>query len=96
MSAESTKDIESINTIKETLLILLNKMDLIEKVLVIPFNLSKRNDVRKYLNISESTLMNMMNDGRLKRGKHYIKEIKGNKSKITFIENAIIDFKENK
>lgn len=96
MSLESTKDIENIDTINETLLVLLSKINSIERILVTPYNLTKRNDVRRFLNISESTLMNMMKDGRLKRGKHYIKEMKGNKSKITFIENAIIDFKERK
>ena len=38
----------------------------------------------------------MFKDGRLKQGKHFTKSPKGNKAKITFIESAIKEFKENK
>jgi len=82
---------------------MLEKMDEMNKRLInledklIPkFNLTKRADVKKYLNISESTLNNMFKDGRLQIAKHYIKEIKGKKTKITFIESGILDFKEKK
>ncbi len=34
-----------------------------------------------------------MKDGRFKQGVHYIKEFKGLKPKIIFIESAIINFK---
>ncbi|TLP41076.1 helix-turn-helix transcriptional regulator [Arcobacter arenosus] len=60
------------------------------------YDLTKRSDVLEYLGISNSTLENMMKDGRFRQGKHFIKNIKGNKSKISFIESAIKEYKEKK
>lgn len=60
-------------------------------------DLTKRADVRKYLNVSESTLSKMMADGRFKEGNHFTKSLKGKSIKITFSESAIIEYKkENK
>lgn len=59
----------------------------------IQIDLTKRSGVKQYLNISDSTISVMMKDGRLKQNIHYIKEIKGNKTKITFIESAIKNLK---
>ena len=53
-----------------------------------------RKNVKTYLDISESTLINMMKDGRLKQGKHFIKEFKNNRFKIVFIESAIKELKK--
>ena len=39
-------------------------------------DLTTRKNVKKYLEISESTLINMMKDGRLKQGKHFKKKKK--------------------
>ena len=89
-------DSSMLSEVYEIILDLKDDVELLKKELIQSLDLTKRNDVRKYLNISESTLMNMMNDGRLKRGKHYTKDIKGSKPKITFIESAIIDFKEKR
>ena len=89
-------DSSVLSDIYEVVLELKKDVDILKNELIQSLDLSKRNDVRKYLNISESTLMNMMNDGRLKIGKHYTKDIKGSKPKITFIESAIIDFKEKR
>jgi hypothetical protein len=36
----------------------------------------------------------MMKDGRLKRGVHYTKTIKSNRTKIVFIESAIKELKK--
>lgn len=58
-------------------------------------DLSKRSGVREFLNVSDSTIAVMMNDGRLKQNIHYVKELKGNKSKITFIESAIRELKKD-
>ena len=68
----------------------------LETNLIKPLDLTTRKNVKEYLNISESTLNNMFKDGRFKQGKHFIKSLKGNKAKITFIESAIKEFKENK
>lgn len=57
-------------------------------------DLTTRKNVKKYLEISESTLVNMMKDGRLKQGKHFIKDFKNNRFKIIFVESAIKEFKK--
>ena len=36
----------------------------------------------------------VMKDGRFKQGVHFTKAIKGKKIRITFVEDAILDFKE--
>jgi len=56
-------------------------------------DLTKRSGVRKYLNISDSTISVMIKDGRLKQNIHFIKDINGKKTKITFIESAIKELK---
>jgi hypothetical protein len=57
-------------------------------------DLTTRKNVKKYLEISESTLINMMKDGRLEQGKHFIKDFKNNRFKIIFVESAIKEFKK--
>lgn len=59
-------------------------------------DLSKRSSVKKFLNISDSTISRWMDIGKLKENIHYIKEFKGNKPKITFIESAIIGLRKDK
>ena len=83
-------------TMEEKFDLILQKIEQIEKQLQGKQDLTKRSNVKEYLNISESTLNNMFKDGRLKQGKHFIKSLKGNKAKIIFIESAIKEFKENK
>lgn len=72
-----------------------NKLDLLENNISPKLDLTKRDGVKKYLNISDSTLYQMMNDGRFKQGIHYKKTIKGKRVNIIFVESAIINFKEN-
>lgn len=81
---------------KEDIQRLENKFDLLLDILSKTHNLSTRNGVRQYLEISESTLINMMKDGRFKQDIHFTKEIKGNKTKITFIESAVKSYKKGK
>lgn len=73
---------------------LLEKVRLLEDKLIPKYDLTKREGVKQYLEICETTLNKMMNDGRLKQEIHFKKEIKGSRTKITFIESAILDFKE--
>lgn len=72
------------------------RVEKLENELVPKLNLTKRKDVKKYLNVSDSTLHIMMNDGRLKNGIHFRKTLNGKRVNITFIESAIVNFKENK
>lgn len=58
------------------------------------YDLTKRDGVKKFLEIGDVTLSTMMKDGRLKQGVHFTKAIKGKKIRITFVEDAILDFKE--
>ena len=57
-------------------------------------DLTTRKNVKKYLEISESTLINMMKDGRFKQNIHYTKQINGNKVMITFVEDGILAYKK--
>ncbi|MGD9623079.1 MAG: hypothetical protein AB7U51_00345 [Arcobacter sp.] len=67
----------------------------IENRLAPKLDLTKRDGVKKYLDISDSTLYQMMNDGRLKQNIHYKKTINGKRVNIIFVESAIVGFKEN-
>ncbi len=96
MSFESFENLEHIPKILHYLEELKTKVELLEKNLVPELDLTKRADVRKYLGICNATLDNMMNDGRLKQGVHFIRETKGKQNKITFISQSIIDFKKGK
>lgn len=61
------------------------------------YDLTKRDGVLKYLDISESTLNKMINrDFRFKEGYHYIREIKNGKSIIKFVSGAIVEFKKER
>jgi hypothetical protein len=57
--------------------------------------LTKVSQVANYLNVNKLTIYNMIKDGRLLENIHYKKEILNNKLKYTFIENAIIKYKES-
>jgi DNA-binding Lrp family transcriptional regulator len=53
-------------------------------------------NVAKYLKVSNMTVYNMVDDGRLKENIHFKKQMLKNKVKIVFVESAIIKFqKEN-
>ena len=83
---------------------LLEKIESLEKEIyiiknsVVPkYDLTKRDGVLKYLDISESTLNKMINrDFRFKEGYHYIREIKNGKSIIKFVSGAIVEFKKER
>ncbi|NQY23774.1 MAG: hypothetical protein HRT41_07045 [Campylobacteraceae bacterium] len=72
-----------------------SEVPVLKTALVPELDLTKRVGVLQFLHISESKLKVMMKDGRLKINIHFIREIKGNKTKITFIESGILEFKEN-
>ena len=58
------------------------------------YDLTKRDGVKKFLDIADGTLINMMKDGRLKENIHYKKEIKGKKIMISFVEDGILAYKK--
>lgn len=98
MSATVNFDnLELIPKLFEKIELLELKLQGIEQVVNPKLDLTKRADVRKYLDVSESTLSKMMADGRFKEGNHFTKSLKGKSIKITFSESAIIEYKkENK
>lgn len=73
-----------------------NKLSSIEEHFKPTYDLSKRADVRKYLDKSESTLSRWIKEGVLREGYHYYRDLKGSKSIITFVSGAIEEFKKEK
>ncbi|MCG3698730.1 hypothetical protein L5F42_02630 [Aliarcobacter butzleri] len=57
------------------------------------YDLTKRADVKIYLNISDCTLDRYIRMGVLKKGYHYHRELKNKTSKIIFVSSAIEEFK---
>jgi hypothetical protein len=94
MNYKAFENLELIPQLLEKISILEIKLQHLEENLIIPLDLTNRKNVKTFLNISESTLNNMMKDGRLKRGIHYTKTIKSNRTKIVFIESAIKELKK--
>jgi hypothetical protein len=94
MNYKAFENLELIPQLLEKISILEIKLHHLEENLIIPLDLTNRKNVKNFLNISESTLNNMMKDGRLKQGKHFVKSLKGNKAKIVFIESAIKELKK--
>ncbi len=86
--------LEKIPQVLEELQSLKQILSHMEDKLIPKLDLTKRADVKKYLDVSEGTLINMMKDGRLKEGIHYQRKIKGNRINITFIESAIKEVKK--
>ena len=91
----SFENLKKIDTILEALNLLNSKILNLENRLVPKLDLTKRDGVKKFLDISDSTLYKMINDGRLKQGVHYKKTLKGKRVNIIFVESAIVGFKEN-
>lgn len=89
MSYESFKNLDLLPELLEKLVFLEDKIKLLEKNLIKSPDLTKRKNVREYLDISESTLNNMFKDGRLKIGVHYHKTIEKGKIRVIFISEAI-------
>ena len=95
MSYEAFNNLELIPKLLEHLNTLNIKILNIENELIKKLDLTKRDGVKKFLDISDVTISNYINNGKFKQGIHYNKIIKGKKIKITFVEDAILDFKEN-
>ncbi|MFW3412164.1 hypothetical protein ACN9J3_05450 [Aliarcobacter butzleri] len=57
------------------------------------YDLTKRADVKIYLNISDCTLDRYIRMGVLKKGYHYHRELKNKTSRIIFVSSAIEEFK---
>lgn len=72
-----------------------NKISKLEEQLNPKYDLTKRADVKAFLNIdSDLTISNMIKDGRFKENIHYTKEIKGKAIRITFVEDGILAYKK--
>uniref|UniRef100_UPI0040477E60 hypothetical protein n=1 Tax=Aliarcobacter sp. TaxID=2321116 RepID=UPI0040477E60 len=91
----SFENLNKIVDILEKLDSLNSKILNIENKLTPKLDLTKRDGVKKLLNISDATISNYINNGKFRQGIHYNKIIKGEKIKIIFVEDAILDFKEN-
>ena len=91
----SFENLKKIDTILEAINLLNSKILNLENRLVPKLDLTKRDGVKKFLDISDSTLYKMINDGRLKQGVHYKKTLKGKRVNIIFVESAIVNFKKN-
>ena len=96
MNYEAFENLELIPKLFEQLKDLHDKVSKLEDEFVEDLDLTKRAGVKKYLNISDSTIYQMINDGRFKQGIHYQKTLKGKRVNITFVESAIVNFKEKK
>ena len=73
-----------------------SKLENIEKNIQPKYDLTKRDGVKKYLNITDGTISNYIKQGCFIRGYHYNREIKNNRSIITFVSGAIEEFKKEK
>jgi len=91
----SFENLDKIIDILEKLDSLNSKILNIENKLTPKLDLTKRDGVKKFLDISDATISNYINNGKFKQGIHFNKIIKGKKIKISFVEDAILDFREN-
>lgn len=73
-----------------------NKLSSIEEYFKPTYDLTKRSDIRKYLDISDNTLTRWIKEGELREGYHYYRDLKGSKSIITFVSGAIEEFKNTR
>lgn len=71
-----------------------NEVTKIKQHLSPKYDLTKRSGIKSFLEISDGTLNNMIKDGRFKQNVHYIKQIKGKKIMISFIEDGILAYKK--
>lgn len=96
MSYEVFENLEYIPKILAYLEDMKIRIEKLEKDLIPKLDLSKSGQVAKYLDISISTLNNMLNDGRFKEGVHFRKIFKNKRYRIIFIESAIVKYKKVK
>ena len=94
MNYKAFENLELIPQLLEKISILEIKLQHLEENLITPLDLTNRKNVKQYLNISDSTINNMLKDGRFKQGVHYQKVIKKNRVRIIFNHNAIKEFKK--
>lgn len=88
--------LDKIPLLLEKIEVLTLKIETLEKELIPTLDLTTRSGVKKYLNISESSLSKKMQNQELINGIHYQREINGKKTKIIFVELAIIKYKKEK
>ncbi len=96
MSLVDLNDISLIPRILKNLELLSIEISEIKQQLKPKYDLRKRGDILKYLEISESTLSKYIKEGKLKQGYHYHRELKQSKSIIIFVSGAIEEFKKEK
>ena len=92
----SFENLDKIIDILEKLDSLNSKILNIENKLTPKLDLTKRDGVIKYLNVSNSTITRYISEGIFKEGYHYHRELKNNTSKIIFVSGAIEEFKKEK
>ncbi len=90
------KNLDLIPQLLQELQILKDEIKRVNLKLDRRYDLSRLRDVSIYLGVSIKTIYNYIDDGRFKQNVHYMKTIKNNNNKITFVESAIIKFKEGK
>ncbi len=90
------KNLDLIPQLLQELQILKDELKRVNLKLDRRYDLSRLRDVSIYLGVSIKTIYNYIDDGRFKQNVHYMKTIKNNNNKITFVESAIIKFKEGK
>jgi predicted DNA-binding transcriptional regulator AlpA len=73
-----------------------NQIKSINNTLQVKYDLTRLKDVCLYLGVSRKTIYNYIDDGRFKQNIHYVKTIKNNNVTFSFVESAIIKFKEGK
>ena len=94
-----TLDFSSLDLIPillDELKLLKKEIEVIKLSVVPDLDLTTRDGVKKYLGITESTLAKKMQSNDLINGVHYKREINGKKTKITFVELAIKNYKRGK
>lgn len=72
------------------------KLDEIKQEIKPKYDLTKRDGVIKYLDVSNSTITRYISEGIFIEGYHYHRELKNNASKIIFVSGAIEEFKKEK
>lgn len=95
MKYEAFENLEQIPKLLRYLEEIKIKVKKLENDLIPKLDLTKRAGIKKYLNISDSTLYQMIKDGRFKEGVHYKKTLNGKRVNIVFVESTIVRFKEN-
>ena len=88
--------LELIPKLLEKITNLENEISIIKNHVVLEYDLTTRKGVKQFLGITESSLSKKMKNQELVCGIHYIREINGNKHKITFVELAIKKYKREK